>query len=80
MKHGSIPINQNLQMDALFFADDLAIVASTENDLQYSVHNLNIIGEKYEMQINIEKTKIMAFCGKYSVASKICLKISYLKG
>ena len=58
MKHGSIPINQNLQMDALFFADDLAIVASTENDLQYPVHNLNIIiGEKYDMQINIEKNK-----------------------
>ena len=70
----SITINQNLQIDALLFADDLAIVASTENDLQYSVHNLNIIGKKYVMEINIEKTKIMAFYGKYPVSSKICLK------
>ena len=40
-------------MDALLFADDLSIV-----DLQYSVHNLNIIGEKYDMQINTGCSKI----------------------
>ncbi|KAJ4447235.1 hypothetical protein ANN_09239 [Periplaneta americana] len=40
-RHGFIPINRNLQLDALLFADDLVLIASTEDDLQYSVHNLN---------------------------------------
>ncbi|KAJ4444198.1 hypothetical protein ANN_05988 [Periplaneta americana] len=42
-RHGFIPINRNLQLDALLFADDLVLMASTEDDLQYSVHNLNKI-------------------------------------
>ncbi|KAJ4448392.1 hypothetical protein ANN_10408 [Periplaneta americana] len=72
-RHGFIPINRNLQLDALLFADDLVVMASTEDDLQYSVHNLNIVSEKYNMEINIEKSKIMSFCGKFPVPSKICL-------
>ncbi|KAJ4431469.1 hypothetical protein ANN_20067 [Periplaneta americana] len=72
-RHGFIPINRNLQLDALLFADDLVLMASTEDDLQYSVHNLNKVSEKYNMEINIEKSKIMSFCGKFPVPSKICL-------
>ncbi|KAJ4435598.1 hypothetical protein ANN_18214 [Periplaneta americana] len=72
-RHGFIPINRNLQLDALLFADDLVLMASTEDDLQYSVHNLNMVSEKYNMEINIEKSKIMSFCGKFPVPSKICL-------
>lgn len=62
-----------MQLDALLFADDLVLMASTEDDLQYSVHNLNMVSEKYNMEINIEKSKIMSFCGKFPVPSKICL-------
>ncbi|KAJ4450649.1 hypothetical protein ANN_02078 [Periplaneta americana] len=69
-RHGFIPINGNLQLDALLFADDLVLMASTEDDLQYSVHNLNKVSEKYNMEINIEKSKIMSFCGKFLYQAK----------
>ncbi|KAJ4451776.1 hypothetical protein ANN_03248 [Periplaneta americana] len=41
-RHGFIPINRNLQLDASLLADDLVLMASTEDDLQYSIHNLNM--------------------------------------
>jgi hypothetical protein len=37
------------------------------------VHNLKKIAAKYSLEINIEKTKIMAFKGREPVRSKICI-------
>ncbi|KAJ4426643.1 hypothetical protein ANN_26441 [Periplaneta americana] len=54
-RHGFIPINRNLQLDALLFADDLVLMASTEDDLQYSVHNLNK-GTVHQLFIDFKKT------------------------
>ena len=48
-------------LDRLIFADDVVLVASSEDKLQYSVYNFNKIGIEYNMKINIEKTKIMTF-------------------
>ncbi|KAJ4435261.1 hypothetical protein ANN_23839 [Periplaneta americana] len=64
-------------VQSLLVADDLALVACNEDELQYSVHNLHMISAKYNMEINIEKTKVMTFHGQYLVASKICL-LTYL--
>ena len=48
-------------LETLIFADDVALVASSEDELQYSVYNFNKIDNKCNMKINREKTKIMAF-------------------
>ena len=72
-RHGTIKFNRNLQIPSLLFADDLALISKHENDLQYSVHHLNTKGMKYDMEINEDKSKIMAFCGKYPIPSKICI-------
>ncbi|KAJ4431250.1 hypothetical protein ANN_19847 [Periplaneta americana] len=36
------PGEEDQMLDALLFADDLVLIASTEDDVQYSVHNLNM--------------------------------------
>ena len=72
-RHGQIHINRNLSLDASIFADDLALLLTSENDLQRSLYNLKLIAEKYSMEISTEKSKIMAFCGKEPVPSKVCL-------
>jgi hypothetical protein len=63
MLHGYIQINQNLQLDAILLADGLALTASSEDEIQHSAHNLQIVANKYSMEINIEKTRIIAFFG-----------------
>jgi hypothetical protein len=40
---GYIPIDRNLQLDVTLFADDLALLASTEDDLQRSIYNLHTV-------------------------------------
>jgi hypothetical protein len=52
-------INQNV-MDTMLFADDQAVIAKTE-DLQRALHKLNMIYKKYNLNISIVKTKVMAF-------------------
>ena len=66
-------------MDTLSYADDLTLLASSEDELQRSIHNLKLISEKYSMEISIDKTKIMAFCGKDPVPSKICINNQILE-
>jgi hypothetical protein len=66
-------------MDTMLFADDQVLIAKSESDLQYSVHNLNKIAAKYFLEINIEKTKVMAFKGRKPVRSKICINNKILE-
>ena len=51
MHYGFISISQNIHIAALLYADDLVLVASCEDDLQYSIPNLYTVCEKYEMEI-----------------------------
>ena len=41
------------------FADDTAIIAKTQKELQYMAHRLVDTGKKYDMEINIDKTQLM---------------------
>jgi len=41
------------------FADDQGMVASTEGRLQRLMNKLNDTAKKYNMKINIQKTKVM---------------------
>jgi hypothetical protein len=52
-----------LNIDTMLFADDQVLLAKCEDDLQYSVHNLNKIASEFSMEINEEKTRVMAFRG-----------------
>jgi hypothetical protein len=62
-RHDKIPINRNINIDAMLFADDQVLLAKSEDDLQYSVNNLNKIAPEISMDINMEKTRVMAFRG-----------------
>jgi hypothetical protein len=72
-RHGYRAINRNLQVDVMIFADDLVLLAASEDDLQHSLYNFKLVAEKYSMEIFTGKIKIMAICGKEPVPSKICL-------
>jgi hypothetical protein len=54
------------------FLDDLVLSAASEDDLQHCLYNFKLVAEKYSMEISTKKTKIMVFCGKEPVPSKIC--------
>jgi hypothetical protein len=71
--HGYIPTGRNLQLDVIVFVDDSVLLASTEDDMQCSIYNFHIVVSKYNMEISIEKSKVMVFCEKELVPSKICL-------
>jgi Reverse transcriptase (RNA-dependent DNA polymerase) len=46
------------------FADDQGMVASSENGLQKLMDKLNVSAKKYDMKINVEKTKAMVVTRK----------------
>jgi len=55
------------------FADDQVIISDNENTLQRALHELNKIILDYNSEISIQKTKNMAFCGKWPVRSILIL-------
>jgi len=61
----------NNTLDTLIYADDQALFANTEDELQYSVHHFNLIVNNFNMELSSTKTKTMAFQGKTPVPSKI---------
>jgi hypothetical protein len=44
-----------------------------------TLYNFQLVAEKCIMEISTAKTKIMAFCGKETVSSKICLNNKILE-
>jgi hypothetical protein len=63
-KWRNIPVSRNFNIDTVLFADDQSLLTRSEDDLRYSVCNVNGIVEGFCMEINAGKTKIMAFRGK----------------
>jgi hypothetical protein len=78
-RHGNIPINRNINIDTMLFADDQVLLAKFEDDLQYSVHNLNKIVSEFSMEIHTEKTRVMAFRGMEPIRCKTCINNKILK-
>jgi hypothetical protein len=78
-RRDNIPINRNVDNYTMLFADDQVLLAKSEDDLQYSVHNLNNIASEVSMEINSEKTRVMAFRGTEPIRSKICINNKTLK-
>jgi hypothetical protein len=79
IRHGNIPINRNVNIDTMLFADDQVLLTKSEDDLQYSVHNLNKIASEFSMEINTEKTRVKAFREMEPIRSKICINNKTLK-
>jgi hypothetical protein len=61
------------------YADDQALIQNSENILQIFVYILNQLSKDYNLKISTEKTKIVAFKGKYLVRSKIEIDGSILE-
>ena len=53
-----VPVGGVLQKD-IKFADDRAMVASSEDGLQKMMDSLDVTGRRYDMKINVKKTKTM---------------------
>ena len=64
MEFYTFDLNQRRYVMTLLFADDQVVIASDEDMLQLAVHKLNIVVQKYNMEISTEKTKVMALKGK----------------
>jgi hypothetical protein len=69
IRHGNIAFNRNVNIDTMLFADDQVLLVKYEDDLQYSVHNLNKIASEFSVEINAEKTRVMAFRGMEPIRS-----------
>jgi beta-xylosidase len=61
-------------LDTLLFADDQVIFTKSKDKLQTATLQLNNIMTTYNLEISHDKTKNMAFCGKYQIRSNIILK------
>jgi transcription initiation factor TFIIIB Brf1 subunit/transcription initiation factor TFIIB len=55
--------SKNQQLSTLLFADDQAIIADREDNLQTAAHKLNQIITEYGLTISVQITKSMAFRG-----------------
>ena len=56
----SVTIDQ-LPLYLLLFADDAAIFSETREGLQKSLDNLEIYCNKWNLTVNVDKTKVMVF-------------------
>ena len=55
--HG--PRLESRQVPGLMFADDLALLADTPEKLQSALNVLHMYCEKWELTVNMKKTKIL---------------------
>ncbi|KAJ4444055.1 hypothetical protein ANN_05844 [Periplaneta americana] len=60
-------------LNTILFADDQVVFADKEDNLQLALFQLNKTMSKYYLTVSHEKTKVMAFIGKYQIRSKIIL-------
>ncbi len=57
-------------INSILHADDKVVIQETENKLQMSIFILKNILEEYGLKMSAQKSKVMAFRGKYPVRSK----------
>ena len=73
-----IKFSKNQQLSKLLFVDDQVTIADTEDNLQKAAHKLNQIKE-YGLTISVQKTKSMAFKGRYPVRTKIVTENKFIE-
>ena len=52
---------ENLKIQLLLFADDLVLLADSEQGLQHSMNRLDEFCSTWNMQVNIQKTNVVIF-------------------
>ena len=60
-----IQLNNRKILNTILYADDQILMATSEDELQTMVHQLNLIARKYKMTISSTKTKSMTMRGNY---------------
>jgi hypothetical protein len=63
----------NVEINTPIFADDQVILANSEDNLQRATHRLNVRSKVYNVRIYIDKTKVLAFRGKYPIRIRIIM-------
>ena len=58
-----IKIHRNKSLETILFADDQAIFATSEDDLQRAIYILHKLLKEYYCNMSESKTKVMAFIG-----------------
>lgn len=66
-------INNKL-LDTLLFADDQVLISSSENGAQRALFQLSNISKHFNLNISINKTKVLAFRGADTIRAKIVLE------
>lgn len=61
-------------LNSILYADDKVIIQDTEDKMQMAVYKLNQTAIEYGFKISTEKTKTMAYKGKYPVRTKIVIE------
>ena len=69
-----IELGQECIINTLLFADDQVILHETEDNLQFSIFQLDKICNEYGLRISTAKSKVMAFKGKDPVRTKIVVR------
>ena len=59
--HTPLVLNDNVQTNILMYADDLVILAKSEEELQTKLNKLSDYCNKWKLEINVGKTKCMVF-------------------
>ena len=59
-KTGGVSLNR-LSVHGLMFADDVVLVAETQEKLQAMLDELSMYCSDWKLEVNTEKTKIVAF-------------------
>jgi hypothetical protein len=74
-----IKLKQRQYINTLPFADDQILIQEKEDNLQQSVYTLHNISKEYNFKISIQKTKVMAFKGKFPIRTKIVIDNNILE-
>ena len=67
-----ITLDGQTKIDALMYADDLIILASSPEELQKSLDGLSAYCEKWKLNVNVKKTKCLTF-SRGSNVKKNCI-------
>ena len=54
-----ITLGENNKVNELMYADDLILLSKTKDGLQKQIDELLIFCEKWKLDINVKKTKVM---------------------
>ena len=54
-------LEEGKKINALMYADDLILLSNTEEGLQEQIDKMGIYCDKWKLDVNIKKTKIMIF-------------------